>query len=243
MCNAPVKRKPPQPQSIVVTVWDNLTFMEGRENIQYPLIRHYISSPTAYIQCVDFSHSDRQAIKANSLSQCRPPGSIGNDSPGTAVAKNGKSNVIRGQNCNLVTWSSPYVFVSLSVVTENLIYWARKPNRVQTETQSLFCWVITTETYKKTAFFSMQDHKRLHGAVWKVCFVGTIPKTQVCWESRHEDSAFVNLHSTKIQVWVCIHMSVIYNLSGERVSIATGVISLIGVGWLEPRCAGINLTW
>lgn len=52
----------------------------------------------------------------------------------------------------------------------------------------------------KKAFFSMQDHKRLHGAVWKVCFVGAIPKTQVCWESRHEDSAFVNLHSTKIQV-------------------------------------------
>jgi len=123
------------------------------ENIQYPLIRHYISSPTAYIQCVDFSHSDRQAIKANSLSQCRPPGSIGNDSPGTAVAKNEKSNVIRGQNCNLVTWSSPYVFVSLSVVTENLIYWARKPNRVQTETQCLFCWVITTETYKKNSIF------------------------------------------------------------------------------------------
>lgn len=90
-----------------------LTFIEGRGNILYPLIQHYISSPTAYIQCVDFSPSDRQAIKANSLSQCRPPGSIGNDSPGTAVAKNGKSNVIRGQNCNLVTWSSPCVFVSL----------------------------------------------------------------------------------------------------------------------------------
>lgn len=111
-CNVPVKRKLPQPQS---TVWDNLTFMEGRGNILYPLIQHYISSPTAYIQCVDFSPSDRQAIKANSLSQCRPPGSIGNDSPGTAVAKNGKSNVIRGQNCNLVTWSSPCVFVSLSL--------------------------------------------------------------------------------------------------------------------------------
>lgn len=89
--------------------------MEGRGNILYPLIQHYISSPTTYIQCIDFSPSDRQAIKANSLSQCQPPGSIGNDSPGTAVAKNGKSNVIRGQNCNLVTWSSPYVFVSLSL--------------------------------------------------------------------------------------------------------------------------------
>lgn len=89
----------------------------------------------------------------------------------------------------------------------------------------------------------MQDQRRLHGAVWKVCFVVAIPKTQVCRERCHEDSAFVNLHSTKNQVWVCIHVSVIYNLSGERVSIATGVISLIGVGWLEPRCAGINLTW
>lgn len=117
-CNVPVKRKLPQPQSTVAAVWDNLTFMEGRGNILYPLIQHYISSPTAYIQCVDFSPSDRQAIKANSLSQCRPPGSIGNDSPGTAVAKNGKSNVIRGQNCNLVTWSSPRVFVSLYGIWE-----------------------------------------------------------------------------------------------------------------------------
>ncbi len=111
--NVAVKRKRPQPQSTAATLWDNLAFMEGRGNILYPLIQHYISSPTAYIQCVGFSPSDRQAIKANSLSQCRPPGSIGNDSPGTAVAKNGKSNVIRGQNCNLVTWSSPCVSVSL----------------------------------------------------------------------------------------------------------------------------------
>lgn len=112
-CNAPVKRKLLQPQSTVGAVRDNLTFLEVRGNVLYPLIQHYILSPTAYIQCVDFSPSDRQAIKANSLSQCRPPGSIGNDSPGTAVAKNGKSNVIRGQNCNLVTWNSPCVFVSL----------------------------------------------------------------------------------------------------------------------------------
>lgn len=92
-------------------------------------------------------------------------------------------------------------------------------------------------------FFSIQDHRILRGVVWKVFFVVTIPKTQVCWERRQEDSAFVNLHSTKKQVWVCIHVFVIYNLNGELVSIATGVISLIGVGWLEPRCAGINLTW
>lgn len=146
--------------------------------------------------------SDWQAIKANSLSQCRPPGSIGNDSPGTAVAKNGKSNVIRGQNCNLVTWSSPYVFVSLSLCGDGepdlLVQEAQQS--AKRNTKLVLLSYNQKPAKKKQAFFSMQDHKRSHGAVWKVCFVGAIPKTQVCWESRHEDSAFVNLHSTKIQV-------------------------------------------